>query len=72
MAGGVQINNPDDVKTPTAHLLLIKIFLNSVISIPGAQFTNVDISNFHLMALFKWSEFTKVNITYILKEIIQK
>ena len=30
--GGNLINFPDDVGTPTADLLLIKIFLNSVIS----------------------------------------
>ena len=34
--GGNLINYPDDVGTPTANLLLIKIFLNSVISTPGA------------------------------------
>jgi hypothetical protein len=31
MMGGNLINYPDDVGTPTANLLLIKIFLNSVI-----------------------------------------
>ena len=34
--GGNLINYPEDVGTQTANLLLIKIFLNSVISTPGA------------------------------------
>jgi hypothetical protein len=36
--GGNPINYPDDVGTPTANLLLIKIFLNSVILTKGAKF----------------------------------
>ena len=46
--GGNLIHYPDDVGTPTADLLLIKIFLNSVISTPAARFANADISNFYL------------------------
>ena len=42
--GGNLINYPNDVGTPTANLLLIKIFLNSVISTRGARFANADIS----------------------------
>ena len=51
--GGNLINYPDDVGTPTANLLLIKIFLNSVILTPGAQFAMADISNFYLMMPLK-------------------
>jgi hypothetical protein len=36
--GSKLINYPDDVGTPTANLLLIKIFLNSVILTKGAKF----------------------------------
>jgi hypothetical protein len=39
------INYPDNVGTPTADLLLIKILLNSVISTPAARFATADISN---------------------------
>ncbi len=49
--GGNLINYPDDVGAPTASLLLIKIFLNSVISTKGAEFANADVANFYLMSL---------------------
>ncbi len=42
--GGNLINYPDDVGTPIAILLLIKIFLNSVISTKGAKFANADLA----------------------------
>eukprot|EP00804_Cyclotella_cryptica_P002310 CCRYP_004049-RA/>CCRYP_004049-RA protein AED:0.34 eAED:0.37 QI:0/-1/0/1/-1/1/1/0/498 len=51
--GGNLINYPEDVGTPTANLLLIKIFLNSVISTDSARFANADISNFYLMTPLK-------------------
>ena len=51
--GGNLINYPDDVGTPTANLLLIKIFLNSVISTKGAKFANADLANFYLMTPLK-------------------
>ena len=46
--GGNLIHYPDDVGTPTADLLLIKIFFNSVISTKGARFATADLSNFYL------------------------
>jgi hypothetical protein len=49
---GGNINNyPDDVGTPTATLLLIKIFLNSVISTKRAKFANAELANFYLMTI---------------------
>ncbi len=51
--GGNLINYPDDVGVPTANLLLIKIFLNSVISTKGAKFANADLANFYLMSPLK-------------------
>ena len=55
--GGNLINYRDDVGTPTANLLLIKIFLNSMISTQGAHFATANISNFYLMTLLKRPEF---------------
>ena len=69
--GGNLINYPDDVGMPTADLLLIKIFLNSVISTPGAKFANADISNFYLMTPLKRPEFARVKLSDIPDEIIQ-
>jgi hypothetical protein len=43
--GGNLINYPDDVGVPTANLLLIKKFLNSVISTRGAKFANAEYAN---------------------------
>ncbi len=51
--GGNLINYPEDVGTPTANLLLIKIFLNSVISTRGAKFAGADLANFYLMTPLK-------------------
>lgn len=60
--GGNLINYPEDVGTPTANLLLIKIFLNSVISTNGAKFANADISNFYLMTPLKRPEYAKIRL----------
>ena len=38
--------NPDDCGTPTADLLTVKLFLNSMISTPNADFINMDNKNF--------------------------
>ena len=53
MMGGNLINYSDNVGTPTANLLLIKIFLNTVISTRGARFANADLANFYLMTPLK-------------------
>lgn len=55
--GGNLIHYPEDVGTPTDDLLLIKLFLNSVISTEGARFATADISNFYLMTPLKRPEF---------------
>ncbi len=70
--GGNLINYPDDVGTPTATLLLIKIFLNSVISKKGAKFSNADLANFYLMTPLKWPEYAKIKLTDIPEEVIQE
>ena len=49
--GGNLMHYPYDVGTPTANLLLIQIFLNSVITIKGARFATADLSNFYLCIL---------------------
>jgi hypothetical protein len=36
-AGGDRINYPEDVGTPTADMTLVKMMLNSVISMRGAK-----------------------------------
>ena len=63
--GGNLINYHEDVGTPMANLLLIKIFINSVISTKGAKFANADLSNFYLMMPLKWPEYAKIKISDI-------
>ena len=70
--GGNLINYAAVVGTPTANLPLIKIFLNSMISMPGAQFATADISNFYLMTSFLQPEFARVELSNILEEIINE
>jgi hypothetical protein len=69
---GNLINYPDDVGTPTATLLLIKIFLNSVISAKGAKFANADLANFYLMKPLKRPKYAKIKLTDIPKEVIKE
>eukprot|EP00804_Cyclotella_cryptica_P014225 CCRYP_005643-RA/>CCRYP_005643-RA protein AED:0.40 eAED:0.40 QI:0/0/0/1/0/0/2/0/323 len=69
---GNHINYPNDVGNTTATLLLIKILLNSVISMPGAQFANADISNFYLMTPLKHPEYAKVKLSDIPEEVIEE
>ena len=61
-----------DVGTPTANLLLIKIFFNSVISTPGAKFATADISNFYLMTPLKRPEYAKIKLSDIPEEVIKE
>eukprot|EP00956_Cyclotella_meneghiniana_P020906 scaffold37523_cov49-Cyclotella_meneghiniana.AAC.1 len=68
--GGNLINYPEDVGTPTANMLLVKIFLNSVISTKGARFANADIANFYLMTPLKRPEYAKIRLSDIPDEII--
>ena len=70
--GGNLIHYPDNIGTPTADLLLIKIFLNSVISSVGAKFATVDLSNFYLMTPLKRPEYGRVKMTDIPDKIINE
>ena len=62
---GNLINYPKDVGTNTATLLLIKIFLNSVISTLGVHFLSIDLANFYLMTPLKRPEFAKIKLSDI-------
>jgi len=70
--GGNLINYPEDVGTPTANLLLIKIFLNSIISMRGAKFAGVDLTNFYLMTPLKRPEYAKIKLSDIPEEAIKE
>jgi hypothetical protein len=70
--GGNLINYPDDVGTPTANLLLIKIFLSSVILTKGAKFANADLANFYLMTPLKRPKYANIKLTNMPKEVIKE
>ena len=70
--GGNLINYPGDVGTNMAMILIIKIFLNSVISTPGACFMNIDLANFYLMTPLERPEFSRIMLSNILEEVIQE
>jgi len=65
--GGNLINYQDDVGTPTANLLLIKIFLNSVVSTRGAKFAGADLANFYLV-----TPLTKIKLADVPEEVIKE
>jgi hypothetical protein len=70
--GGNLINYPEDVGTPSANLLLIKIFLNSVISTRGAKFAGAGPANFYLMTPLKRPKYAKINLSDIPEEVIKE
>jgi hypothetical protein len=69
---GNLIQYPKDVGTPTANLLLIKIFLNSVILTDKAKFATADFSNFYLMTPLKRPEYGRVKQMDIPDKIIDE
>ena len=68
--GGDRIDYPGEVATPTADMLVAKILFNSVISTKGARFMTIDILNFYIITPLKRHEFIRINLRYILDEII--
>ncbi len=58
--GGDRINYPNEVATPTADLLTIKLMLNSIISTPNMRWMTVDIKKFYLNTPLKRYEYLKL------------
>ena len=70
--GGDRINYPGEVATPTADMLVAKILFNSIISMRGARFMTIDISNFYLMTPLTHPEFIRAKINNLPQEIIDE
>ena len=70
-AGGDRINYPEDVGTPTADMTLVKILLNSIISMKGARCVMLDVKDFYLNTPMKRYEYMQIKITDIPNEIIE-
>jgi hypothetical protein len=69
-AGGDKINYPDDVRTPTADMTLVKTLFNSVISTKGAKCMMLDIKDFYLNTPMARYEYMRLKLTNIPEEII--
>jgi hypothetical protein len=69
--GGNLINYPEEVGTPTADLLTVKLLLNSIVSTPGAKFMTVDIKIFYLCTPLKRREYVQMKIEDFPKDIIE-
>ena len=63
--GGNNISFPYSVYTPTADITLIKVLLNSVVSIEGAKFAVMDIADFYLNTTMERSEYIVMNVELI-------
>ena len=72
MMGGNLINYPEDVGTNMATLLLIKIFLNGVISTLGVRFMSTNLANFYLTTPLERPEFSRIMLSNIPEEVIQE
>jgi hypothetical protein len=70
--GDVRINYPGKVATPTAEMLVAKMLFNSVISMKGAGFTTMDISNFYLLTPLHPVEFIQIKLSDIPKEVMRE
>jgi len=70
--GGDRINYPNDCRTPTADMLLVKLLFNSVISTKGAKFMTGDIKNFYLNTPLTRYEYVRLKLSDIPEEVIQE
>ncbi len=70
--GGDRINYPGEVATPTAEMLVAKMLFNSVISMKGARFMTMDISNFYLMTPLHCAKFIGIKLSDIPNEVINE
>ena len=72
VVGGYRINYPCEVATPTADMLVAKLFFNSAVSTRNAKFMTMDISNFYLMTPLKRPEYIHISIKDIPNKIINE
>jgi hypothetical protein len=70
VVGGNRINYPDEVATPMAEMLVVKLLFNSVLSTHGARFMTMDIANFYLMTPLERPEYVKIKLRDVREEII--
>ena len=66
------INYPGDVGTTTACLLIVKLLVNSVVSMAGAQFMTLDIQNFYLNIPLAGYEYLRLKLSNLPEDVIEQ
>ena len=72
VVGGDRVDYPYEVSTRTVDLDTTKMFLNSVISSPGARFMTMDIKDFYLGTPLKRYEYIRMQYDIIPQEIVEQ
>ena len=70
--GGNLVNYPGDCGTPTADLLTVKLFLNSIIPTPHAKFMTLNLKDFYLMTPMTRYEYFQMKLELFPHDIINK
>ena len=70
IAEGNLIDYPRITSTPTAGIVTIKTYLNSVILIPNNKYCNIDIKDYYLNSLLKSCKYMRILFSILLQEII--
>jgi hypothetical protein len=71
MSGNL-INYPGDCGTPTAELLMVKLLLNSIISMLNAKFMTLNLKDFYLMMPMKRYKYFCMKLELFPQDIIDK
>ena len=70
--GGIRINYPGDVGTPTVCLLTVKLLVNSVISTAGAEFMTLDILKIYLNTPLARYEYLRIKLSNFPNNVIEE
>ena len=60
-----------DCGTPTASLLTIILFFNSIVSTPGAKFLGLDLKCFYLNTLIEIPEYMRMKLSTFPDDVIE-
>jgi hypothetical protein len=70
--GGNLFNYPGNCGTPTANLLMDKLLLNSIISMPNAKFMTLDLKDFYLMMSIKRYKYFHMKLELFPQNIVDE
>jgi hypothetical protein len=68
--GGNKVNFLGDCGTPTVDMVMVKLYLNSVISTKGARYCTIDLKDFYLMTPMTCPEYMRMKIKDLPKEFV--